>query len=67
MGYAIAFGEGNDFFGSEGWFLGDGAFQYGVQAVWTAVQHQLPVTFVVLRNGIYGALACAWMLARVAS
>ncbi|MFW3168695.1 benzoylformate decarboxylase [Geodermatophilus sp. CPCC 206100] len=37
--------------------LGDGAFQYGVQAVWTAVQHQLPVTFVVLRNGIYGALA----------
>ncbi|MBA2437513.1 MAG: ammonium transporter, partial [Acidimicrobiia bacterium] len=25
VGYAIAFGEGNDFFGSEGWFLGDGA------------------------------------------
>jgi benzoylformate decarboxylase len=37
--------------------LGDGAFQYGVQGVWTAVQHRLPVTFVVLRNGTYGALS----------
>ncbi|HEV2811502.1 MAG TPA: hypothetical protein VGV93_14030, partial [Acidimicrobiales bacterium] len=38
VGYAIAFGEGNDLFGSEGWFLGDGAFQYGTLTV--------PVTFV---------------------
>jgi len=38
VGYAIAFGEGNDFFGSEGWFLGDGAFQYGTLTV--------PVTFI---------------------
>ena len=39
VGYAIAFGaEGNDFFGSGGWFLGDGAFQYGTLTV--------PVTFV---------------------
>ncbi|MDP8938149.1 MAG: ammonium transporter [Actinomycetota bacterium] len=37
VGYAIAFGEGNAFFGSEGWFLGDGAFQYGTLTV--------PVTF----------------------
>lgn len=38
VGYAIAFGtEGNDFFGSGGWFLGDGAFQYGTLTV--------PVTF----------------------
>src|SRR5690606_33939681 len=29
IGYAIAFGEGNDFFGTEGWFLGDDAFAYG--------------------------------------
>ena len=39
IGYAIAFGtEGNDFFGSGGWFLGDGAFQYGTLTV--------PITFV---------------------
>ncbi|MGY1644560.1 benzoylformate decarboxylase [Geodermatophilus sp. SYSU D00703] len=37
--------------------LGDGAFQYGVQGVWTAVQHRLPVTFLVLRNNTYGALS----------
>jgi ammonium transporter, Amt family len=37
VGYAIAFGSGNDFFGSEGWFLGDGAFQYGTLT--------MPVTF----------------------
>jgi Amt family ammonium transporter len=37
-GYAIAFGSGNDFFGSKGWFLGDGAFQAGNLTV--------PVTFV---------------------
>ena len=38
VGYAIAFGSGNDFFGSKGWFLGDGAFQYGTLTV--------PVTFI---------------------
>jgi Amt family ammonium transporter len=38
VGYAIAFGAGNDFFGSEGWFLGDGAFAYGTLT--------MPVTFV---------------------
>jgi benzoylformate decarboxylase len=36
--------------------LGDGALQYGVAGLWTAVQLNLPVTFVVLRNGGYGAL-----------
>jgi benzoylformate decarboxylase len=36
--------------------LGDGALQYGVQGLWTAAQLGLPVTFVVLRNGGYGAL-----------
>jgi benzoylformate decarboxylase len=36
--------------------LGDGAVQYGVAGLWTAVQLNLPVTFVVLRNGGYGAL-----------
>ena len=39
VGYAIAFGAGgNDFFGTGGWFLGDGAFQYGTLTV--------PVTFI---------------------
>ena len=39
VGYAIAFGSGgNDFFGTGGWFLGDGAFQYGTLTV--------PVTFI---------------------
>ena len=37
VGYAIALGAGNDFFGSKGWFVGDGAFQYGTLTV--------PVTF----------------------
>jgi ammonium transporter, Amt family len=37
VGYAIAFGDGNDYFGTKGWFLGDGAFQYGTLT--------LPVTF----------------------
>jgi Amt family ammonium transporter len=38
VGYAFAFGAGNDFIGTEGWFLGDGAFQYGTLTV--------PVTFI---------------------
>jgi benzoylformate decarboxylase len=36
--------------------LGDGAVQYGVAGLWTAVQLNLPITFVVLRNGGYEAL-----------
>ncbi|WP_236792613.1 benzoylformate decarboxylase [Amycolatopsis sp. GM8] len=36
--------------------LGDGAAQYGIQGLWTAAQHRLPVTFLVLRNDDYGAL-----------
>jgi benzoylformate decarboxylase len=36
--------------------LGDGALQYGVTGLWTAAQHGLPVTFVVLRNGGYEGL-----------
>jgi Amt family ammonium transporter len=38
IGYAFAFGSGNDFIGWDGWFLGDDAFQYGTLTV--------PVTFV---------------------
>lgn len=36
--------------------LGDGSAQYGVQGLWTAAQHQLPITFLVLRNDEYGGL-----------
>ena len=33
-----------------------GSLQYSIQALWTAVQYNLPVVFVVLRNGDYSAL-----------
>src|SRR5262249_42967085 len=36
--------------------IGDGSMMYSVQALWTAVQHTLPVTVIVLNNGGYGAL-----------
>jgi benzoylformate decarboxylase len=36
--------------------LGDGAVQYGVAGLWTAVRLDLPITFLVLRNDGYGAL-----------
>src|SRR5699024_2323094 len=36
--------------------IGDGSANYGITALWTAAQHAVPVTIVVLRNGSYGAL-----------
>lgn len=36
--------------------IGDGSFQYSVQAIWTAVQHRLPLVYVVMRNGEYSIL-----------
>jgi benzoylformate decarboxylase len=36
--------------------LGDGSSLYSIQALWTAAQHALPVTFVVLNNAGYVAL-----------
>jgi benzoylformate decarboxylase len=36
--------------------IGDGSANYGITALWTAAQHRIPVTFVLLRNGTYGAL-----------
>jgi benzoylformate decarboxylase len=36
--------------------VGDGSAQYSIQALWTAVQHNLPVIFVLLRNNDYSAL-----------
>jgi benzoylformate decarboxylase len=39
--------------------IGDGVFQFGIQALWTARRYRLPVTFVVLDNRAYGAVASA--------
>jgi benzoylformate decarboxylase len=36
--------------------LGDGSSLYSIQALWTAVQHDLPVTVVIMNNHGYGAL-----------
>jgi benzoylformate decarboxylase len=36
--------------------IGDGSANYGITALWTAAQHRLPLTVVLLRNGTYGAL-----------
>jgi benzoylformate decarboxylase len=36
--------------------VGDGSAMYAIQALWSAAQNKLPVTFVVLNNGGYGAM-----------
>ncbi len=36
--------------------IGDGSFQYSIQSLWTAVQHNLPILIIVMRNGQYGIL-----------
>jgi benzoylformate decarboxylase len=36
--------------------LGDGSCMYSVQGWWTAAQHRLPITFVILNNQGYAAL-----------
>jgi len=36
--------------------VGDGAMMFGVQAIWTAAQNNVPVVYVVLNNGQYGIL-----------
>ncbi|GAA4531985.1 benzoylformate decarboxylase [Amycolatopsis samaneae] len=36
--------------------VGDGSANYGITALWTAAHYRVPVTFVILRNGAYGAL-----------
>jgi benzoylformate decarboxylase len=36
--------------------IGDGSFQYSVQALWTAAQYQLPIVYVVMRNNEYSIL-----------
>jgi benzoylformate decarboxylase len=36
--------------------VGDGASHYTIQGLWTAAQHQLPITFVIFNNGSYAAM-----------
>ncbi|MFI6874209.1 benzoylformate decarboxylase [Streptomyces sp. NPDC050400] len=36
--------------------VGDGSANYGITALWTAARYKVPVTFLILRNGTYGAL-----------
>jgi benzoylformate decarboxylase len=36
--------------------IGDGSSMYSIQAIWSAVQLKLPVTFVILNNTRYAAL-----------
>jgi benzoylformate decarboxylase len=36
--------------------IGDGSSLYSIQALWSAAQLRLPITFVVLNNGRYAAL-----------
>lgn len=36
--------------------IGDGSSMYSIQALWSAAQWKLPVTFIILNNGRYAAL-----------
>jgi len=36
--------------------IGDGSSYYGLPAFWTAAQHALPITFVIVDNAGYGAM-----------
>ncbi|MGC5703058.1 benzoylformate decarboxylase [Pseudomonas sp. NFXW11] len=36
--------------------IGDGSANYGITALWSAAQYRVPVVFIILKNGTYGAL-----------
>jgi benzoylformate decarboxylase len=36
--------------------IGDGSANYGITALWTAAQYDVPVVIIILKNGTYGAL-----------
>ena len=36
--------------------IGDGSANYAISALWTAAQYSVPVIFIILKNGTYGAL-----------
>jgi benzoylformate decarboxylase len=39
--------------------LGDGVFQFGPQALWAAARYRIPVTYLVINNRSYAAVAAA--------
>ncbi len=39
--------------------VGDGVFQFGVQALWTAMHYHIPVIFIVINNQSYAAVKAA--------
>src|SRR5260370_14236295 len=36
--------------------IGDGSANYSITALWTAARYKIPVVFLILKNGAYGAL-----------
>ncbi len=36
--------------------IGDGSANYSITALWTAAHYKIPVVFLILKNGTYGAL-----------
>jgi len=47
--------------------IGDGVFQFGLQALWTAVERKLRMTFIVIDNASYAAVKAALKRYRVRS
>jgi benzoylformate decarboxylase len=45
--------------------IGDGSAMYSIQGLWTAVQHQLPLTVVIINNRGYGAMRAFSMVMNV--
>jgi benzoylformate decarboxylase len=43
--------------------IGDGSANYSISALWTAAYYDIPVIFIILKNGTYGALH--WFGARL--
>lgn len=39
--------------------IGDGSSLYSIQALWSAAQLKLPITFIILKNGRYASGLCA--------
>ncbi|WP_244567577.1 thiamine pyrophosphate-dependent enzyme [Bradyrhizobium erythrophlei] len=36
--------------------IGDGSANYSITALWTAARYKIPVVFLIMKNGTYGAL-----------
>jgi benzoylformate decarboxylase len=45
--------------------LGDGSSLYSIQALWTAAQERLPITFLILNNSEYAAMKSFGMMTNV--